>query len=834
MATDALGELQYLLPCSTAAALDGLAPAFRLWLQQQFGAPTWAQRLAWPALTRGENLLLASPTGSGKTLAAFGPILSQLIREPAASLRCLYLAPLKALAGDVRKNLRHAIRGIKTYRPDCAIRVGVRTGDTSARLRRKLLSDPPAILLTTPESLAIMLTHPAALAIFQDVRWVIVDEIHSLAANKRGADLSLSLERLESLLDECRLRQEKYSLQRIGLSATCAPLEMAARFLVGNGRHCSVAQVADNTPLDLHIEPLAQPRRIGAFLPRLLERLEPELGHNRTTLIFTNVRSLAERLTWAMRRRYPDWAEQIAVHHSSLSAARRRSVERRLKHGKLRAVISSTSLELGIDIGTVDGVVLVHPPGGVVRLLQRIGRAGHGPGRIRRGLVLAVNPPALLEAAVTGASGKSAQIEPLQIPEHPLDVLCQQLLGMAAQGWWSPEGAFSLVCRAFPYRDLSRHDFDACIDYLSGRRRDGSAWLPTRLRWEGPDFTIADDRTMRILRRNIGTILTEDNCQVRQENNDPNGLPSLSPVGEVDELFADHLQPGDRFVLDGRCLEYRRKEGLALVVSEVIGRPRTPRWSGTGLPLSPDLARRLYLFRIRAAETLRDEPDAFDQLLQEEYGLSQPACLELRQLFAFQEKASQIPDLQSLLIEWVRTNGTINYYLHTPLNQAVNDALARVASNRLQRDHSLRSIAVAANLGVLISLTSNLEISAEHWRRLFAVEGFEADLDRALQGSTILRERFGRVALTGLMCLRHPLGRRRRVGGHDWAGRRLYDQLVQVEPDFVLIRQARREMRQVCAAQSALAFAEDLPGRILCCRRLDRPSPLAECWGSYA
>src|SRR5262249_29308993 len=262
-----------------------------------------------------------------------------------------------------------------------SLRVGIRTGDTSQRLRKRLLSDPPAILATTPESLAILLTQPAALAIFQNVRWVVVDEIHALAANKRGADLSLSLERLEALLAECRLRAEERGLQRIGLSATCAPLETAGRFLVGANRTCGLGGGGEHPPLELRIEPLEEANRIGQFLPRLLERLEPELEHNRTTLIFTNVRSPAQRFTWALRRRYPDWAEEIAVHHSSLSAARRRWVERRLKHGRLRVAVSSTSLELGIDIGSVDGVILVHPPGGVVRLLQRIGRAGHSPER---------------------------------------------------------------------------------------------------------------------------------------------------------------------------------------------------------------------------------------------------------------------------------------------------------------------------------------------------------------------------------------------------------------------------------------------------------------------
>src|SRR6516162_6576876 len=245
MATDAIGRYQVLFPSSAATALESLARPVRVWFQEHFGTPTAAQRLAWYALARGENLLLCSPTGSGKTLAAFAPILSQLIKETHQGVRCLYISPLKALANDVRKNLRRAIRGI-----GASLRVGIRTGDTSQRLRKRLLTDPPAILATTPESLAVLLTQPAALAIFQAVRWVVVDEVHSLATNKRGADLCLSLERLEALLAECRLRRENRGLQRIGLSATCAPLETAARFLVGAGRSCTLAEVPDHTPLN--------------------------------------------------------------------------------------------------------------------------------------------------------------------------------------------------------------------------------------------------------------------------------------------------------------------------------------------------------------------------------------------------------------------------------------------------------------------------------------------------------------------------------------------------------------------------------------------------------
>jgi ATP-dependent Lhr-like helicase len=598
------------------------------------------------------------------------------------------------------------------------------------------------------------------------------------------------------------------------------------------------------------------------FLRTLLDRLEPELRRNQTTLIFTNVRSLAERLTWALRRRLPAWAERIAVHHSSLSAVRRRRVERRLKNGELRVAVSSTSLELGIDIGSIDGVVLVHPPGGVVRLLQRIGRSGHAPDRQRRGRIFTSTAPELLEAAVTGACGQSGQFEPLLIPAPPLDVLCQQLLGMAAQRPYAADEAYALACRAHPYRHLSRRDFDDCLDYLSGHKADGESWLPPRLRWHsspsppaplpqgarGEMFTIADERTARLLRRNIGTIIADEPLSVVLKENreqgaasDPvDGFPGLparldsSALGQVDEPFADRLQAGDRFLLDGRCLEFQRMEGRSLVVEETPGYPRAPYWQGNGWPLSPDLARRLYLLRTRAAEALREGRQTLDRLLRQDYRLETPAITALIDFFQRQECVSEIPDPATCLVETVASAFAVDHYIHTPLNRAGNDALARIAVLRLARYHGRHVTSVVADLGFLLSVGDDV-LPASLLRDLFRLDDFERDLEDAIADSWSLRERFHRVALTGLMLLRNPLGRRRRVGGRDWAERRLFDQVRVIDPDFVLLRQAWREVKtQLLDAETARRFLEELPRMTLHFRNLTSVSPLAESWTQLA
>jgi ATP-dependent Lhr-like helicase len=824
------GAVEYLgAACSPATALAVLAEPVGCWFEVAFGEPTLAQRLAWPALTAGRDLLLCAPTGSGKTLAAFLPIVDRLLQEPpTGSIRCVYVAPLKALGNDTRTTLRNHLEALGPFLPGgvAEIRVDLRTGDTSAHARRRLTLRPPAILLTTPESLAVLLSYPSAAEQFADLHWIVIDEVHAMAGNKRGADLALSLARLDSLAAG-RVRY-------IGLSATCVPLVGAAQFLTGTGRPCAVARVDETAPLELVVEPLEDS---GGFLARLLDRLEPELRTYRTTLIFTNTRGLAERLTWALGRRFPEWHEQIGIHHSALAAARRTAVERRMKEGQLRVVVSSTSLELGIDIGSVDHVVLVHPPGDVIRLLQRVGRAGHGPGRVRRGLILTATAAELLEAAVTGASARSGQCERLRTPAHPLDVLCQHLLGMAAQRAWSANEAFELVRRAFPYRELPGMDFDDCLHYLAGDRADGRPWLPARIRRSGDRFVICDESMARLLRRNLGTIVADEPRPVRLVTPAPgaDGARARLLVGEVDEDFADRLQPGDRFLLDGRCLEYRRTRGRALLVDEVAGRPLVPRWAGGAWPLSVELAQRLYVLRIRAAEALRDGPTALAALLRQEYGLHEQATNALVAYFQQQECVSEIPDCGTCLIEVVVTDWGTEYYVHTPLNRAGNDAIGRVAVQRLRRQKSRSVTSIVADLGFFLWVGGAADLGADQWRELLAADSFEADLDTALAGSDTLAERFRRVAQTGLMVLRNPIGGRRRVGGDDWVERRLFAQLTATEPDFVLLRQARREIRaESCDAAAARDFVKELPRWNVRLRTLAGASPFAAAWTQQA
>jgi ATP-dependent Lhr-like helicase len=828
------------VPATTQTALAALPIAVADWFSDRFGDPTEVQRLAWPALASAGHLLVSAATGAGKTLAALLPILGQLL-EPFESrswstspLRVVYVAPLKALVNDAARNVEAHLDGLREWLPEGATlpRLAVRTGDTAGQDRQRLRDDPPDVLLTTPESLSVLLSHGWSSQLFANLAWVVVDEVHALAGNKRGADLSLSLERLTAL--------STVHVRRVGLSATAAPLPEAARFLAGAGRDCSVARGPRPADPELTLEPLPEG---GRFLSALVGRLASELPRHRAVLVFTNTRSLAERLSWSLRRKMPSWDALIAVHHSALSAARRREVEEGFKRGGLRAVVASTSLELGIDVGGVDLAVLIHPPGDVIRLLQRVGRAGHEPGALKRGLILTASAGELLEAAVTMASGLSGQCEPLRLCLAPLDVLCQQILGACCARSWPADDLYEVVRRAAPFADLTRADFDDCLAYLRGLDERGEGWLPPRLVEDGDCWRVTDARTARILRRNLGSILTETavavvSCGGRppglpDEEGRPGGLPpqEIIQIGEVDESFADRLQPGDRFLLDGRCLEFRARARGSAVVAEVPGRPQTVRWAGDAWPLSAELARRLFVLRTRAAEALREGPEALARLLFDDYALSDAAAVAIATHFAQQESVSEIPDATTLLVEGIDGERGLELYLHTPLNRPANDALARVAVARLVREHGRSATSEVADLGFLLRLRGDAASAAGLVRSLLRADAFAETLDDSLAQSEALRTRFGRVAQTGLMVLRQPEGQRRRVGGGDWNERRLFEEVRGHDPDFVLLRQSLRELRQeLCDARAALEYARQLPALTVRCRWLSRPSPFAAAW----
>ncbi|MBL8822902.1 MAG: DEAD/DEAH box helicase [Planctomycetia bacterium] len=811
-----------LQPTVNLVGLQPLQTILLSWWQARFPqGPTACQKLAWPAIFNGQNLLLTAPTGTGKTLAALIPIYQELINRPHRDNRgiaCLYIAPLKALSNDLHVRLQDDAETLARY-GTLRMTVGLRTGDVSTAARRQLLDDPPDILLTTPESLSLMLVHPESARVLQDVRWVIVDEVHALACNKRGSDLSISLERLDHLTAK--------PAQRIGLSATCHPLQKVARWLGGSKHEVVIRSVQDQIRWRLDIVDLTQAMLEQSFLPSLQQRLQHLIEKHRTVLVFTNVRSLAERLGWSLKRRLPHLAEQIGVHHGSIARQERHEVERKLQRGELRVVLSSTSLELGIDIGCIDHVAFVHAPGGAGRLLQRVGRGNHRPGCIKTGTLFVGSAIELLEAVATRAAAEDGFLEPLHIPAVPLDVLCQQLVAMAVVKDYSVRQAYDLIRRAACFEHLELIDFVRCLEYLSG----GNAQLniPPRIRIRDHRLLAGSGIIPRLYRTNAGTINDEPHRQVYLEQ--PKSDEPARSLGSVPNHFADRLLAGDRFLLSGKVYELCRHERTSVVVKESGGLPAFTRWQGGIMNMPPILAERFWTLRARIGDALIDSPEHARQILQEEYQLPDDVTEPLIEWMNKQIQVSEVPDSGLLVEAAASPDGEhVSYSFHVPLPAAACEGLARVLSWRICAGTQYPM--EPGPLGFLMTLPADVEITPGRLRILLSPEGYDIDLQRVLAGSPVLARRFIETAHNGLMLLRKPLrGKHRRVGGTSWAGDKLMNWLRFANHDFPLLHQAQREAAEdYFQSEATQAFLERLQLDEIRLRWLSEPSPFAAEW----
>lgn len=754
-----------------------------------FPTLTPIQKLALPLTEAGENTLILAPTGSGKTLAAFSAVLRRLAgRKLPNQTLAVYVSPLKALTRDIHRNLEPLLKGLE-------VRIAVRTGDTEAAERARLGRQRPHLLLTTPESLTSLLSQSAWRGGFAPEA-VVVDEVHAFAENKRGTLLALALERLEA--------HAPSAMQRIGLSATAHPAEAAARLLFG-ARAYKTAQVDIARAHRLRVaEPLPGMKLPAAgYMPLSAAPLAAQLvGRAGCSLLFTSTRSAAEQLTVALRELLPAQAARIAVHHASLDPGERQAVEDRLAEGALKAVVCSSSLELGVDYRAVDQVVLVGTPRGVSRALQRLGRSGHRPDGVAEGALLPLSLPDLLECAAAAEAARLGRLDALRIPETPLDVLAQALLGMAVEREWPIDEAYALVRRAGPYLRLSRADFDAVIEYLAGGGRVlGPSGAYGKIVVENRRMKAASKAVVRNYFQNIGAISDDFQLRVVMKGN--------HKLGEVEEGFLAALPAGSPFILGGRTVKLKSiLQNTALVEPVEAAAALPPRWMGGRMPLSAGLAAEEIRLRRALREAAPGGAAELEKVLRDEWRLGPEAARRAAGYALRQARAVGIPADDPVVIERLRPRPqTLLILFHSVAGRAVNRSLAWVAARRLAQRREARPSVVAHfdDHAFLLSLDARVAPAQDAWRDWFAPEGFAEDLRAALEQTETLGRKFRAVAETGQLLPRRTFAGKRSPKSAAWSGSLLYTTLMKYEPEHPLVREAVREVLedQLDAAGSA-------------------------------
>ncbi len=816
-------------------ALSVLHPAVARWVRERYGSLTPPQRMAALPISMGMNTLVAAPTGSGKTLAAFLPIISGLLREHEEGgivdgVRAVYVSPLRALNNDVNKNLLAPLQEMGSIYGEMPIRVAVRTGDTPQSQRARMLRRPPHILITTPETLSIALVAPKFGQYLSHVRWVVVDEIHELSGSKRGTHLSLSLERLE---------ERARGFVRIGLSATIHPLEEVARFLVGynddgSERNCTIvdARFLKRTELSVRspVEDLVHTPAEEAS-SRMYEMLKSIIRRHRTTLIFTNTRSGAERVLYHLSRLGAADADELATHHSSLSRDVRKDVEDRLKAGELRAVVTSTSLELGIDIGHIDVVVQVGSPKSVSRLLQRVGRSGHSLDRASKGILIAMDRDDLVEDAVIAAEALRGHLDRVHIPRMPLDVLAQHVVGMSIERRWRVEEAYRVVRRSYPYRDLPLEDFKEVLRYLGGGYEGlEDRKVYSKIWYDEEEGTFGRKRSARPLYYgNVGTIPDEASVAVRTKDG--------RWVGNLEEEFAERLSPGDIFVLGGRTFRFLKLKGMTAIVEDAAGeRPTVPSWFSELLPLSFDTAEAIGDFREEAFRRLREGEDLEPWLLRE-YPVDRRAARAIATYFESMDAFLRLlgveerPSRRVILVErYASQDGKLYLVFHGVFGRRVNDALSRAYAYVASRAIGSSVPVIAKDSGFAIVLPRRSAPPAEDILGSLGPGNLREVLVEAVRHTEMAALRFRHCATRALMILRSYRGKETSISRRQ-ASSQVLKRLVEDMPNFPVLKETYREIIEdvmdVEDAEAVLRDVESGARRFVLMPEYDVPSPFS-------
>ncbi|HEY1724459.1 MAG TPA: DEAD/DEAH box helicase [Steroidobacteraceae bacterium] len=831
--------------------LEQFHPAVASWFAKHFSEPTPSQRAAWPALVARRHALIAAPTGSGKTLAAFLTAIDALVRRAVAgdlpdATQVVYVSPLKALSNDVRRNLQLPLEGIAAELQALGVqappvRALVRTGDTTTAERAAMRRSPPHILVTTPESLYLLLTSQSGRQMLSTTEAVIVDEIHALAPSKRGAHLALSLERLAGLCPR--------PPQRIGLSATQKPIELVARFLMGTGEPVSNCTVIDEGHVRARDLALVLPDApLEAIMSNevwenLYDQLATLIRQHRTTLIFANTRRMVERVTRHLSERIGE--QDIAAHHGSLAREQRHDAEQRLRRGALRALVATASLELGIDIGEVELVCQLGTPRSIATLVQRVGRANHAVGGVPKGRLLPLSRDDLVECTALLDAVRRGELDALSIPPQPLDVLAQQLVAEVSARDYAEDELFELVRRAWPYRELTRAQFDQVLrmltDGFSTRRGRQSAYLHR-------------DAVNRRLRARRGARLTAITCGgAIPDNADYQVIlePAGTFIGTLNEDFAVESLAGDVFQLGNCSYRILRVEAGRVRVEDARGQPPTmPFWLGEAPARSAELSAAVSALRLEVEAALPVVDAAAIESciahIMQRYQLQRPAARQLVEyLAAAQAVLGHLPTQQRVVFErFFDEAGDMHLVIHAPFGARINRAFGLALRKRFCRAFNFELQAAATEDAIVLSLGETHSFELQQATRFLSSASVEGVLVQALLDAPLFTTRWRWNATIALAIRRARAGKKtpaplQRMAAEDLIAVVFPEQLACAEnlagereiPDHPLVRQtlfdSLHEAMDVDGLVALLAAIENGQVQLLL-RDLPQPSPLAQ------
>lgn len=807
-------------------AFNSLIPEFREWWLDQFGEYieqnnglfTPPQKKAIPSISNGQNTLIASPTGSGKTLSSLGVVLNELFKKSKEenlqnSVYAIYISPLKSLANDIHKNLEKPLDGILNRLPQDTqeIRHAIRHGDTPSSERQKMLKTTPHILNTTPETLSILLNSPKFKKKLETVEYIIVDEIHSLADNKRGVHLSVSLERLENM---CQTQPT-----RIGCSATVEPLDTIGQFLVGyndnreprdfttvDTRFLRDYNLRVETPVDDLIR-TPQPLITEKFYNRVHELIKK----HKTTLIFTNSRSGAESTLEALRKEYPRTytQENSAAHHGSLSKEKREEVETGLKTGQFDVVTTSTSLELGIDMQDIDLVIQVGSPKSISSLLQRIGRAGHKIGQTVEGRIIALDRSELIETTVMADRAQIGFIDRVFIPENAHDVATQHVYGMAINGPFRERTIKETLRRAYPYKNYSDEDFELLFRYMTADYEEmgdhnvyPKIWRDSNDPPSGEhhydEFDIGDKligkrgRQARVIyMTNIGTIPDTFTVQVYTRND--------TWVGDLDEEYLNTLEKGDVFVLGGKNYRYKYRRGSKVYVDQTKDAPTVPSWFSERLPLSYDLGKEILKFQENIIRHLNEGGDSEVSRFLRDFPVGPKARNSIARLYEEQRQYTGVESLSTpnkiAVEEHIdQSEGEKHYYVRTIYGRRFNDGLSRLVGHYVTNQNNT-NIEIAVNdHGFALTVPLRVEIDIENALTEITPRSLRERLRDTLQNTDFIKRYFRINATRSLMVLRNYKGHEKSAKQQQMASEMLLGYIQSLDDPVVVLEETYREI----------------------------------------